>query len=131
MPLSEDEQRILSEIEQQLYQSDPQLAREVGSTTVYSHAARNLRWAVAGFFVGLLVMVFTLSISFWLAFVGFGIMLAAALFFEQNMRRLGRAGLQQFSQAMRSGSFRGVIGNRETPGRGLRDRLRRENDDEI
>ena len=29
MPLSEDEQRILSEIEQQLYQSDPALARDI------------------------------------------------------------------------------------------------------
>ena len=42
MPLSEDEQRILQEIEQQLYASDPELAREVSSTTVYRHAGRNL-----------------------------------------------------------------------------------------
>ena len=40
VPLSEDEQRILSEIEQQLYESDPALAREVGSTTVYTAAFR-------------------------------------------------------------------------------------------
>ncbi len=45
VPLSEDEQRILSEIEDQLYETDPALAKEVGSTTVYSHASRNLRWA--------------------------------------------------------------------------------------
>ena len=34
MPLSEDEQRILTEIEQRLYESDPRLARDVRSTTV-------------------------------------------------------------------------------------------------
>ena len=62
VPLSEDEQRILSEIEQQLYESDPELAREVGSTTVYTHASRNLRWAVVGFIIGLAVMVLTLSL---------------------------------------------------------------------
>lgn len=44
MPLSEDEQRILTEIEQQLYASDPDLAHQVGSTTVYSQGFRKLRW---------------------------------------------------------------------------------------
>ena len=45
VPLSEDEQRILSEIEEQLYESDPDLVREVTSKTIYSHAFRNLRFA--------------------------------------------------------------------------------------
>lgn len=36
MPLSEDEQRILTEIEQQLYATDPQLAHQVASATPYS-----------------------------------------------------------------------------------------------
>jgi hypothetical protein len=121
VPLSEDEQRILSQIEDQLYESDPELAREVGSTTVYTHASRNLRWAVFGFVVGLTVMILTLSISFWLAFGGFAIMLAAALYFEQNARRLGRAGLQQLSQSVRSSGLRNIVAN---PGSSLRDRIR-------
>lgn len=127
MPLSEDEQRILSQIEQQLYESDPELAREVGSTTVYTHASRNLRWAIFGFVVGLTVMIFTLTISYWLAFVGFAIMLAAALYFEQNARRLGRAGLQQISQSVRSGGLRNIVGNQGTP---LRDRIRSDDEDD-
>ena len=57
MPLSEDEQRILQEIEQQLYASDPELAREVSSTTVYRHAGRNLKWAALGFAAGVVLMV--------------------------------------------------------------------------
>lgn len=125
MPLSEDEQRILSQIEQQLYESDPELAREVGSTTVYTHASRNLRWAIFGFVVGLTVMIFTLTISYWLAFVGFAIMLAAALYFEQNARRLGRAGLQQLSQSVRSGGLRNIVGNQGP----LRGRERSDDDD--
>lgn len=120
MPLSEDEQRILSEIEQQLYESDPQLAREVGSTTVYSHPARNLRRSVLLFVVGLGIMVGTLAISYWLAFVGFLVMLAAALIFEQNARRLGRVGLQQFAQNLRMGDAFGGAGQ------SMRDRFRRD-----
>ena len=45
MPLSEDEQRILTEIEDHLYESDTALAREVAQTTIYTHAFRNLKWA--------------------------------------------------------------------------------------
>ncbi len=129
MPLSEDEQRILGEIEQQLYESDPALAREVGSTTVYSHASRNLRWAVFGFVVGLAVMIMTLAMSFWLAFVGFAIMLAAALYFEQNARKLGRAGLEQLSQSMRTGGLRNMMGGSGGSG-SLRDRLRPDDEPE-
>jgi hypothetical protein len=127
VPLSEDEQRILSEIEDQLYESDPELAREVGSTTVYSHASRNLRWAVFGFVIGLTVMVLTLAVSFWLAFVGFAIMLAAALYFEQNARKLGRVGIEQLSQSMRAGGLRNMMGGSGGSG-SLRDRLRPDDD---
>ena len=121
MPLSDDEQKILSQIEQQLHETDPDLAKEVSTTTVYSHAARNIKWSVLGFVVGLIVIILTLSISFWLAFVGFAIMLAAALYFEQNMRRLGKAGMNQLSMRVGSGGFRNASGGRN----GLLDRFRR------
>ena len=68
MPLSEDEQKILSEIEAKLYETDPSLAKEVGSTTVYSEPLRSLRWATLGFIAGLVMMIFTLATSYWLAF---------------------------------------------------------------
>ena len=42
VPLSKDEERILSEIEQQLYDTDPRLAREVAETTIYTDALRSL-----------------------------------------------------------------------------------------
>ena len=38
MPLSEDEQRILHQIEQQFYESDPAFAQQVSQTTLYRHA---------------------------------------------------------------------------------------------
>ncbi len=114
MPLSEDEQRILSQIEQQLHESDPALAKEVATTTVYTHSARNIKWSVLGFIAGLVMIVLTLSVSFWLAFVGFVMMLAAALLFEQNLRRLGRAGMNQLSMSVRSGSLRNSLTDRQS-----------------
>jgi hypothetical protein len=123
VPLSEDEQRILSEIEEQLYESDPDLVREVGSTTVYTHAFRNLKWAVLGFVVGLALMIGLLSTHFVLAFAGFVVMLAAALWAERNARRLGRAGWDQMTQHMRTSGMRDFFGNQ---GQRMKDRFRRE-----
>ena len=70
MPLSEDEQRILTQIEQQLYEEDPVLAHEVSSTTVFTHGFKHIRWSALGFVVGMAVLLLTLSTSFWLAFLG-------------------------------------------------------------
>jgi hypothetical protein len=124
VPLSEDEQRILSEIEQRLYESDPQLAREVSSTTVYSHAIRGMKWATLGFVVGVVILITTLSVHAVLAFAGFLVMLIAALSFERNARHLGRAGLAQISQ--RRAEARGESG---WIGQRVRERFRRDDED--
>ena len=121
MPLSEDEQKILSEIEAKLYETDPTLAKEVSSTTVYTAGLRGVRWSTLGFVVGLAMMIVTLSASYWLAFAGFLIMLAAALVFERNARRLGAVGIEQMTQSLRSSSFRGGFSE---PAQRLRDRLK-------
>lgn len=126
MPLSEDEQRILSEIEQQLYQSDPALARDIADTTIYSHAYRNLKWSLLGFVAGLVALILTLGTSYLLAFGGFLIMLVSALAVERNGRRLGRAGMQQMTQSMKAAGLRDALGNSSAR---LRDRLRRNDDD--
>ena len=110
MPLSEDEQRILSEIESHLYESDPELAREVAETTVYTHAFRNIKWAALGLLAGAVLMIWLLSVSFFLSFGGFLVMLLSLLFLERNARRVGKAGLGQMTQAMRGGGLRNVVG---------------------
>lgn len=102
MPLSEDEQRILAEIEKNLHESDPRLAREVSETTVYRHALGSLKWSVMGFVAGVVVMVATLQIHYLLAFGGFLLMLGSAIGFERNFRLMGRAGVDQFSRAFRA-----------------------------
>ncbi len=122
MPLSEDEQKILTDIEQHLYESDPELVREVAETTVYTHAFRNLKWATLGFVAGVVLMIALLSTSYVLAFGGFLLMLASVLFFERNARRLGRAGLDQMTNSMRGGSIKDAMGG---AGNRMRDRFNR------
>ncbi len=101
MPLSEDEQRILAEIEKNLHESDPRLAREVSETTVYRHALGSLKWSVLGVILGVIVMAATLQIHYLVAFGGFLLMLISALGLERNLRLMGRAGVDQFSRAFR------------------------------
>jgi hypothetical protein len=45
------------------------------------------------------------------AFAGFVVMLASALWFERNVRKLGRAGWQQLSSTWQGGSFRNYLDN--------------------
>jgi hypothetical protein len=102
MPLSEDEQRILAEIERNLHESDPRLAREVSETTVYRFALGSLRWTILAMVAGIAVMVATLQIHYLFAFVGFLLLLAGAVGLERNLRLMGRAGVDQFSRAFRA-----------------------------
>lgn len=111
MPLSEDEQRILAEIEQQFYREDPDFAHQVGETTLYRHAARSVKWSALGLLVSL---VFTLVFfqKLWLGLVGFLLMLTCALILFQNLRKMGKAGYDQISHRVqtRGISFRDVFG---------------------
>jgi hypothetical protein len=125
VPLSEEEQRILGEIEQQLYASDPDLAQEIADSTVYRHAARNLKWAVFGFVVGIAIILGTLHISFVLSFVGFLVLLGCTLSIVRDLRRMGKAGMTQLSETMRASGMRNAFG---TTGQRMRERFRREDD---
>ncbi len=124
MPLSDEEQKILREIEAQLNATDPGLVEQVSRTTLYRHSARMIRWAALGFLGGLLLLVFTFASSVWAGVVGFGVMLACLLVIEHNVRKLGRAGLETLMGGFRSnGGLRGVLGER---GRQWRERFRRD-----
>ena len=61
MPLSDEEQKILKEIEAQLNATDPGLVEQVSRTTLYRHSARVIRWAALGFLGGLVLLVFTFA----------------------------------------------------------------------
>ncbi len=123
MPLSEDEQRILHEIEQQLYESDQQFADKVRSTTLYRHAGRNLKWSALGFLAGLALLVAAFARSLLLGFAGFLVMLACAFVFERNLRKMGRAGWQQVTGNMKAGHVKDYFGD---AGKRVRKRFKRD-----
>ena len=121
VPLSDDEERILNEIEERLYESDPGLAREVAQTTVYTKSIRSLKWSGLAFAIGIVLMVITLSISFLLAFGAFLVMLGAAWAIERNARQLGKTGLEQVAQSSSGSRFRNTVGG---SGQRIRDLMR-------
>ena len=102
MPLSEHEQRILHEMEQTLYAHDPKFADKVRSETVYRYAGRNCKWSAVTFVLGLVVLVMWFTTAIVLGLIGFGIMLASLFVFTTNLRRLGRAGWHDVTNALGS-----------------------------
>ncbi len=84
MPLSEDEQRILRQIEQQLEQ-DPTFSRRG-----YRTPRRRVVMLVLGLVVSIAVTILGLGISFWVAFGGFLVVLAVAVSLEREVRLLAR-----------------------------------------
>lgn len=89
VPLSEDEQRILRQIEQELAQ-DPNF-----SPRRYRAPRRRLIGLVAGIVLGLGLTVVGLAVNFLLAFAGFVSVLVLAIMFESEIRLIGRDRLSQ------------------------------------
>ena len=56
MPLTPHEQRILEEIERKLAEEDPRLVQSVSKATVAAHALRRIRWGLAGFLAGFILL---------------------------------------------------------------------------
>jgi Protein of unknown function (DUF3040) len=123
MPLSEDEQRILQEIEANLTATDPRLVQEVSENTLYRHSARMIKWAVLGFVAGLVLLLLTFTTALLLGVVGFLVMLACLLVIERNVRKLGKAGIENLTSSMRTGALKNAFGN---AGKRWRERWRRD-----
>jgi amino acid permease len=98
MPLSEDEQRILRQIEEQL-QRDPGFGRNLHQR---SHGNRRVL-VVSGVaaVVCLVLTVALLSVSPFLSFAAFVGAVAAALVCERHARSLGEAGIGHLTDSMR------------------------------
>jgi hypothetical protein len=122
VPLSEEEQRILHEIERNFYEHDPDFAARVRKETVYRHAGRNCKWSALAFLGGLAILVVWFSTSLLLGLLGFFIMLFSAIYFERNLRHIGRAGLQQMTKSMRGRGLSETLGDTQ---RRLRERFKR------
>ena len=94
MPLSEEEQRILQQIEQQFYEHDPDFAEAVAGTGFERHAVRRLRLGAVGCVVGLALTLALLPIHVLAGFAGFLVMLVSALAVDRSLRALGTPFLQ-------------------------------------
>ena len=107
MPLSEEEQRILHEMEQKLYEHDRAFVDRV-STTVHRHRNRTHasgRWSIAGFVAGFVVLLVSFRSSIVLGSLGFLIMLVAALAY---VHRPTEAGATRAAWGRRSSRGHGV-----------------------
>lgn len=116
MPLSDEENHILSQIERQFYEHDPVLAEQMATTTVYTDSMRRIKISIAGFLVGLVLILWSLASSTYLAAGGFAIMMLSALIFEHHLRKVGRAGLADLTSRIRKAQSDS----------GFRDRFRRD-----
>jgi len=99
MPLSEHEQRILEEIERRLAEEDPRLVESVTKATVSAHALRRIRWGLLAFLVGfVLLFFFVVKTLFWVAVLGFAVMLGSGLLIYTYLKRMGRDQLRAYGQ---------------------------------
>jgi len=101
VPLSEDEQRILRQIEESLG-TDERFAQAVSPSGLYRHSVRKVRWAIFGVLVSLVATIALLQMHYMLAFVGFLGMLACVLVIERQLRAIGKAGLQDIAATIKS-----------------------------
>jgi Flp pilus assembly protein TadB len=99
MPLSEDEQRILRQIEEQL-QRDPGFARDLRPAATGSR--RSLVLLVLAGVVAIGVSVLLLAVSPLLAFVAFIGAVVAIVYAEQHLRVLGDEAMRQVSALRRN-----------------------------
>ncbi|HWD24409.1 MAG TPA: DUF3040 domain-containing protein, partial [Acidimicrobiales bacterium] len=84
MPLSEDEQRILHEMEQKLYEGERTFTARVRTPSTAHHP---LRWSAVIFIAGLAVILLSFRSSLLLATFGLLVMVLAALSFDRNFRQ--------------------------------------------
>ena len=84
VPLSENEQRILREIEEELEQ-DPTFAQRG-----YRVSRRRSALIGLGLLIGLALTIGGLAVSFLVSFVGFVVVLVMAVMLESELRLLGR-----------------------------------------
>jgi hypothetical protein len=91
MPLSEHEQRILRQIEQELA-SDPTFAERARRIP-----RRRLMWLTLGLVAGLALTIAGLAVSYWLAFAAFVGVLVVGGMLEQELRLVSRDKLGNLS----------------------------------
>ena len=91
MPLNEREEKILEEIERNLYAEDPKLAQTVAKTSLSARSKRRNRFAVVGFVAGLVIMLGTFTRLWYLAGLGFILMVVSGATIVMSYRSASEA----------------------------------------
>lgn len=119
MPLSDEEQRVLDEIERQLYESDPNLAHNVRTRRQSGDAARRVRWAVLAVVAGLSIVVAGFRTSVFIGLLGFAIMFSGMVMVHQSVRELAGQRSADWARRMRErAAERGAERHRRPPPQG-------------
>lgn len=84
MPLDDREQRILAEIERQLYAEDPALVHAVKN--IDRSGRFGVRLPLVGVIVGLVVTIATFTVSPYIALAGFVVLVASATALVHGLR---------------------------------------------
>ncbi|MHB1986851.1 MAG: DUF3040 domain-containing protein [Acidimicrobiales bacterium] len=85
MPLSEEEQRILQEMEQKLREHDRDFLDRVSHRSRRLESSRGTRWAIVGFLAGTVLLLSTFRSSLGLGICGILVMVVSALAFAQHL----------------------------------------------
>jgi uncharacterized membrane protein YdbT with pleckstrin-like domain len=93
MPLSENEEKILADIEANIRRSDPDLAQHVEQTTIYRHSGRRILFSVLGLVALLIVIVISFTQTWWISFIAFGAMVAIGISLVDHVVKISKAGV--------------------------------------
>ncbi len=112
MPLSENEQRLLEQMERALYAEDPKWASSMRGAVRRSSNARRLLLGIGGVVLGLvLLLVGVARQQVLVGIIGFVVMLAASAYAVSSRRKPGPQGVVN-----RAGGVRPVAPNRRRRG---------------
>ena len=96
MPLSEEEQRLLEQMEQALAAEDPKFASALRGSTLRARLRRTVIGSALGFLAGVAVLMFGLVLKTTIvSVIGFVIMLVAAYFLVTAWRKGGEVAANQ------------------------------------
>ena len=114
MPLSEHEQRLLEQMERALYAEDPKFASALQGADLRARLRRRAYFAIAGFGVGVVLLLTGAVVAVPVGIVGFLVMLGCAFLAISSWRRIpapgeiqpmGRRGTRGQQRASRRGRF--------------------------
>ena len=93
MPLSENEEKILADIEANIRRSYPGLAQHVEQSTIYRHSGKRILISVVGLLLCLVAIVFSFTQVWWISFLAFGVMVVIGISLVDHVVKISKAGV--------------------------------------